>query len=71
MAHKTRALEAGDLERVAVDTTLQPKAVAFPTDVRLVHKAIVVLATSSHIRTDGGFNLNPAVAAGGGWRESL
>ena len=34
VAHETGALEARDLERVAVDTTLQPKAVAFPTDVQ-------------------------------------
>jgi transposase, IS5 family len=43
VAHKTGALEAKDLERVAVDTTVQPKAVAFPTDARLMHKAIVML----------------------------
>ena len=27
-----------------MDTTVQPKNVAFPTDARLMHKAIVVLA---------------------------
>jgi IS5 family transposase len=43
VAHKIGALAAKDLERVAVDTTVQPKAVAFPTDARLMHKAIVVL----------------------------
>ena len=43
VAHKTGALETRDLEHVAVDTTVQPKAIAFPTDVRLMHKAIVVL----------------------------
>ncbi len=26
-----------------MDTTVQPKAVAFPTDARLMHKAIVML----------------------------
>ena len=43
MAYKTGALATKDLERVAVDTTVQPKAVAFPTDARLMHKAIVML----------------------------
>jgi len=43
VAHKTGALATKDLERVAVDTTVQPKNVAFPTDARLMHKAIVVL----------------------------
>lgn len=44
VAHQTGALASKDLERVAVDTTVQPKAVAFPTDARLMHKAIVMLA---------------------------
>ena len=44
MAHKTGALATRDLERVAVDTTVQPKNVAFPTDARLMHKATVMLA---------------------------
>lgn len=44
VAHKTGALETKDLERVAVDTTVQPKNVAFPTDARLLHQAIVMLA---------------------------
>ena len=43
VAHKTGALATKDLERVAVDTTVQPKAVAFPTDAKLMHKAIVLL----------------------------
>ena len=43
VAHKTGALASKDLERVAVDTTVQPKAVAFPTDARLMHQAIVLL----------------------------
>ena len=42
MAHKTSALTSKDLERVAVDTTVQPENVAFPTDAKLMHKAIVV-----------------------------
>jgi transposase, IS5 family len=43
VAHKTGALETKDLERVAVDTTVQPKAIAHPTDARLMHRAIVKL----------------------------
>jgi IS5 family transposase len=44
VAHATGALAAKDLERVVVDTTVQPKAVAHPTDARLTHKAIVKVA---------------------------
>ncbi|HEX3114610.1 MAG TPA: IS5 family transposase [Bradyrhizobium sp.] len=43
VAHKTGALETKDLERVVVDTTVQPKAIAHPTDARLMHRAIVKL----------------------------
>ena len=32
VAHKTGALETKDLERVVADTTVQPKAIAHPTD---------------------------------------
>ena len=35
VAHKTGALANKDLERVVVDTTVQPKAIAHPTDARL------------------------------------
>ena len=40
VAHKTGALETKDLERVVVDSTVQPKAVAHPTDARLMYRAI-------------------------------
>jgi len=40
VAHKTGALETKDLERVAVDTTVQPKAIAHPTDAGLMHRAL-------------------------------
>jgi transposase, IS5 family len=40
VAHKTGAIETKDLERVAVDTTVQPKAIAHPTDARLLHRAL-------------------------------
>jgi IS5 family transposase len=43
VAHKTGAIETKDLERVVVDTTVQPKAVAHPTDARLLHRAVVKL----------------------------
>ena len=40
VAHETEALARKDLEQVAVDTTVQPKAIAHPTDARLAHRAI-------------------------------
>ena len=40
MAHKTGALTTKDLERVVVDTTVQPKAIAHPTDAQLCHRAL-------------------------------
>ena len=40
VAHKTRALATRDLERVVVDTTVQPKAIAHPTDARLCRRAL-------------------------------
>jgi len=40
VAHKTGALETRDLEWVVVDSTVQPKAIAHPTDARLMHRAI-------------------------------
>src|SRR5215831_9947803 len=38
VAHETEALATKDLERIAIDTTVQPKAIAHPTDARLTHK---------------------------------
>ena len=43
VAHQTGAIGPKDLERVAVDTTVQSKAVAHPTDARLMHGAITNL----------------------------
>ncbi len=40
VAHRTGAIATKDLERVAVDTTVQEKAIAHPTDARLTHRAI-------------------------------
>lgn len=43
VAHKSGAIETKDLERVVVDTTVQPKAIAHPTDARLMHRALTKL----------------------------
>jgi len=46
VAHKTGALATRDLERVVVDTTVQPKAIAHPTDARLCRRALEKLVTT-------------------------
>lgn len=40
IAHATKALRTEDLQRVVVDTTVQPKNIAHPTDHRLLLKSI-------------------------------
>ena len=40
VAHQSCALRTRDLARVTVDTTVQPKYIAFPTDAKLLHAAI-------------------------------
>src|SRR5690242_8942178 len=40
VAHKSGALATRYRERVVVDTTVQPKAIAHPTDARLCHRAL-------------------------------
>ena len=40
IAHQAGALRSKDLARVTVDTTVQPKAISFPTDAKLLHAAI-------------------------------
>jgi len=40
VAHQVGALRTKDLARVTVDTTVQPKAITFPTDAKLLHAAI-------------------------------
>ena len=40
VAHASGALRTKDLARVTVDTTVQPKAITFPTDAKLLHAAI-------------------------------
>jgi IS5 family transposase len=42
-AQRQQALKPNELRRVNVDTTVQEKAIAFPTDARLYHKARCVL----------------------------
>lgn len=43
IAFDEKALKINQLKRIVVDTTVQPKAVAFPTDVGLMKKAITAL----------------------------
>jgi IS5 family transposase len=43
VATKTEALKPSDLNRVIVDTTVQPKNVMFPTDARLLNRAREIL----------------------------
>lgn len=40
MAHEAGAIRSQDLNRVAVDTTVQPKAITFPNDAKLLREAI-------------------------------
>ena len=40
VAHQSGALRTKDLARVTIDTTVQPKAITFPTDAKLLHAAI-------------------------------
>jgi IS5 family transposase len=53
VATKTEAIKPSDLNRVIVDTTVQPKNVMFPTDARLLNRAreiLVRLAKGSGIQ---------------------
>ena len=43
IAHKSGALRLKDLRQVTVDTTAQPKAITFPTDGKLLYRAMVRL----------------------------
>src|SRR6201984_3212351 len=47
VAHRTGAIESKDVERVVVDTTVQEKAIAHPTDARLTHRAIEKLVAQA------------------------
>jgi transposase, IS5 family len=53
VASKTEAIKPSDLNRIIVDTTVQPKNVMFPTDARLLNRAreiLVRLARGAGIR---------------------
>ncbi len=43
VAHASGALRTRDLTKLSVDTTVQPKAITFPTDAKLLHGAVVKL----------------------------
>ena len=43
VATKTKAIKPSDLNRVIIDTTVQPKNVMFPTDARLLNRAREIL----------------------------
>ena len=47
-AARTGALKPSDLARVVVDTTVQPKAVMFPTDAKLINRARERLVQQAH-----------------------
>ena len=49
-AKRKEKLTERHLERVNVDTTVQEKAIAFPTDARLYHKARLALVRAAHER---------------------
>lgn len=42
-AHKTGALRIKDVAKVVVETTVQEKAITFPTDAKLYYKALLTL----------------------------
>jgi transposase, IS5 family len=45
VATRTGAMKPGDLSRIIVDTTVQPKNIAFPTDAKLMNRAREKLVT--------------------------
>jgi IS5 family transposase len=57
-AVKTRAIDVTDLSKVVVDTTVQEKAIAFPTDAKLVNRArekLVKLAKKHGLKLRQGY----------------
>jgi hypothetical protein len=58
-ALKVQALPEADLKQVTVDTTVQEKAIAFPTDARLYHKA-----RRTWVRVAKAAGVTPALAGG-------
>jgi IS5 family transposase len=66
LATRAGPTEPADFTRVIVDTTVQPKAVAFPTDARLLHRArerLVRLAQTHGIRGCVESDLSPENSA--------
>jgi len=61
VATKTEAIKPSDLNRVIVDTTVQPKNVMFPTDARLLNRAREILVRLANGQTpqNSGFNQIP------------
>ena len=43
VAYESKTLKLNHVKRVVVDTTVQPKAVSFPTDVKLRYRALLAL----------------------------
>src|SRR3974390_1021151 len=74
VATRTEAMKPADLARVIVDTTVQPKAVMFPTDAKLLNRArerlvrlaqelgVVILPAGRQVRTDQAPALCPCQA---------
>jgi len=54
IAYETGALRLKDTEKVAIDTTVQPKAITYPTDAKLLRKAIEKLGEAAK---NAGINL--------------
>ena len=57
VAHRTGAIESKDLERVVVDTTVQEKAIAHPTDARRMRR--------NYLKGRDGDRINAVLAAAG------
>ena len=47
IAHDTQALRTKDMKKTITDTTIQPKAITFPTEAKLRYKAIVKLGEAA------------------------
>src|ERR1700759_5273258 len=62
VASKTEAIKPSDLNRVIVDTTVQPKNVMFPTDARLLNRAREILV---RLAKGAGIRLRQSYARGG------
>jgi IS5 family transposase len=63
-AARSGAMKPSDLARVVVDTTVQPKAVMFPTDAKLLHRAREVLV---RLAKRSGVELRQSYARVGKW----